>query len=90
MRPKRTKMNCKHGLDRKQEIQARRLRQKIEEGNYGDLKERLFDLYSKYGLKICGSFYDYIKENDLVLYSAFERIGGIATMYDCLEQCRLI
>ena len=71
------KINCKNGLDHKQEIEARRLRKALEE-NSKVIEERLCKLYKNYGLtKTSGGFYTYIKENDIILYSAFERAGGV-------------
>ena len=79
------KINCKHGLERKQEIQARRLKEKISTGNYEEIFDRLKELYNEYKNQISGSFYDYIKENDIVIYSAFERAGGAAKLYEVME-----
>lgn len=82
------KMNCKHGLGRKEEIQARRLKDKILEEDIEVIGKRLVELYKSYGQPISGTFYfDYIKEKDLVLYSAFERTGGIIQMYYFAEEC---
>lgn len=83
-------INCKHGLNNSQELQARELRKNILEGDYECIKERVLSLYAEYKKKILGSFYEYIKEKDIVLYSAFERAGGIKNLYDCLEQFELI
>lgn len=84
------KINCKHGLGPMDEIKARRLRQNIEDGNYALLKERVTALHKEYSQNLGRSFYDYIREKDPVLYSAFERAGGIADLYDCLASYGLV
>lgn len=85
------KINCKHGLNPKEEIQARRLRVTIESAKVNsELRERIGGLYKEFKKNAKGSFYDYIKENDVILYSALERSGGIARMYDCLEKQGMI
>ncbi len=77
------KINCKDGLDRKQEIQARRIKEillKKEEDNeylkklkdiYNDISEDLneiLDLYDKNQY-----FRMYLRKVDIVLYSAYVR-----------------
>ena len=85
------KINCKHGLSHKEEIQARRLRVMLSASKSNhELTERIHELYEEFKTNRKGSFYDYIKENDVVLYSAFERAGGIAFMYNYLEKYGII
>ena len=68
----KSKINCKHGLDRKQEIQARRLRVKLEQGD-----EQVFKEYKKIWKEWfdCpkGGFTNYLEERHPVHYSAFMR-----------------
>lgn len=80
------KINCKHGLERKQEIQARRLKEKICAGNYEEVCDKLKELYNEYKKQISGSFYNYLKEKDVVIYSAFERAGGIMKFYEVMNK----
>lgn len=75
------KINCRHGLGPKEEIQARRLKDKILQEDKTVIEERINPLYKSFSVKINGSFYEYVKKNDIVLYSAFERAGGIIKMY---------
>ena len=85
------KINCKHGLVPKEEIQARRLRVIISNGESNDeLRGRIEKLHNDFKMNLRGSFYDYIKENDVVLHSAFERAGGIVQMYNYLEKYGII
>lgn len=84
------KINCKQGLNPKEEIEARRLKDKIVEEDKDVVVSRLLKLYKNYGKSISGSFYlDYIKEKDIILYSAFERAGGIIQMYHFAEECEI-
>lgn len=67
------KINCKHGLDKKQEIEARRLRVKLEQGD-----EETLARYHKIYVAWCNSkqphFADFLKEQDIICYSAYARI----------------
>ena len=84
------KINCKHGLNPKEEIEARRLKKDILEGYGEKFKERIIDLFNLYKVDMEGGFYAYIFENDKILYSVFERIGGIKQMYLYLEEYDLL
>lgn len=64
--------NCKHGLNKMQEIRARRLRCKLEEGEKETIEQyNKFwqEWHSAHGV----SFSTYLKENDVVFYSAYVR-----------------
>ena len=79
---KTKKRNCKHGLDEKQEIQARRIKdvligEKTEKKE--EYHEKLRDIYHQWckennykGLNDT-YFAEYLKEKDIVLYSAYVR-----------------
>jgi len=84
------KINCKHGLSPKEEIEARRLKENIMNGDGDIFKERFVVLYNKYNIKMDGGFYAYILKYDKILYSVFERIGGIKQMYYYLEKYNLL
>lgn len=84
------KINCKHGLTSKEEIEARRLKSNILEGDGKIFEERFVSLYNTYKKQMNGGFYEYILKNDKVMYSAFERIGGIRRMYYYLSKYKLI
>lgn len=65
------KINCKHGLDKRDEIEARRLKTKI-------LAEDKNTLFCYHMLWIKSStfektFEDFLKEENIVLYSAYVR-----------------
>jgi len=84
------KIHCKHGLNAKEEIQARRLKTSVLEGEERYFEERLKKVFNVYKTKRNESFYEYILNNDKVLYSVFERIGGIKKMYYYLEKYNLL
>lgn len=67
------KINCKHGLDRNQEIEARRLRIKLEQG-----EEETLAKYHEIYVAWCKSkephFADFLKNQDIICYSAYVRI----------------
>lgn len=84
------KINCKHGLTNKEEIEARRLKKDVLEGDGKIFEERFVNLYNTYKKRMDGGFYEYILKNDKVLYSMFERIGGIRSMYYYLGKYKLI
>lgn len=67
------KINCKHGLDRKQEIEARRLRVKLEQGDEETL-ERHHKLYVAWYNSKETHFADFLKKQDFICYSAYTRI----------------
>ena len=66
------KIHCKHGLERKQEIEARRLRQKLENNDYQVLREYHM-LWLEWARNPKKSFKEYLKEKDNVHYSAYMR-----------------
>jgi len=75
---RKKKINCKHGLDAKQEVTARRLSKKIEDVDTETIS--LYrGLYKEYFLAPKESFESYLKRKDAVYYSAFiraaDRIG---------------
>ena len=83
------KFNCKHGLNPKEEIAARRLKDAIRE-NSMEVEQRIFKLYKTYALTYSkDDFYTYIKEHDSILYSAFERIGGIYELRSVMRKIEL-
>lgn len=66
------KINCRHELDKKQEIQARRLRVKLDNKD----PETLHQYYLLWlnWLEISGiSFKEFLKQKDVVYYSAYIR-----------------
>lgn len=67
------KINCKHDLDKKQEIQARRLRVKLEAGENETL-ETYHRLYIAWWESKEPHFADFLKKQDIVYYSAYTRI----------------
>lgn len=68
------KINIKHGLDWRGEITARRIREKLESDDETVISEynKLWKEFIKLpmGTK---NFKDFLKERNLVYYSAFER-----------------
>ena len=82
------KINCKHGLDKKQEIEARRLRVKLEIGDRQVLKEYKKIWNEWFNCPKIG-FTDFLKERHLVYYSAFVRAcatQGIEKICQKLDQ----
>lgn len=84
------KINCKHGLTPKEEIEARRLKDSALGENEEIFKERFIKLYKGYVKNIEGGFYEYILNNDKIVYSVFERIGGIKKLYIYLNKYNLL
>lgn len=88
------KINCKHGLDRKQEIEARRFRSVIMEETTERkemLNERLQNLLNEFiQNNKMPSYIMYLKENDIVIYSAFMRAGGLRTLYDYMRKNHIV
>lgn len=88
------KINCKHGLDRKQEIEARRFRSVIMEETTAKkeiLNKRLQSLINGFVEQSkAPSFIMYLKENDIVVYSAFMRAGGVRVLYDYMTKNRIV
>lgn len=81
--PMGKKINCKHGLDNKQEIQARRIRAKLEQGDNETIVEYK-NLWDEWFVEPKTSFLEFLQKKDLVYYSAYIRasqIHGMATIY---------
>lgn len=84
------KINCKHGLTYKEEIEARRLKRNALGDNEEIFKERLLKVYTEYSKNMNGGLYEYLLKNDKVIYSVFERLGGIRQMYVYLNKYNLL
>lgn len=87
------KINCKHGLDRKQEIEARRFKNVIigKTTEREDLlNKRLSRMFEEFIQTKNDSWYNYIKVNDIVIYSAFERAGGLEKLYQFMEKHNIL
>lgn len=80
----KTKRNCKHGLDEKQEIQARRIKDILidkvdkpekKEEYIAKLKKLYNECFQQNKDIVEGEefFIGYLKEKDIVLYSAYIR-----------------
>ncbi|MBQ8043784.1 MAG: hypothetical protein IJ272_06520 [Clostridia bacterium] len=67
------KINCKHGLDKKQEIEARRLRVKLEQGDEETLA-KYHKIYVAWYYSKEPNFADFLKRQDIIFYSAYARI----------------
>lgn len=77
------KINCKHGLDKKQEIQARRLRVKLELGDNEVIVEYK-KLWDEWFVEPKTGFVEFLQKRDVVYYSAYLRASqtqGMATIY---------
>ena len=83
------KINCKNNLFKRQELEARKIRKVLigaEEDVGNKIENRIKDLYDsfKLGCKNIGEqkkiyfFYEFVMRWDIVIYSAFQRIGGFA------------
>ena len=87
------KINCKHELNRKQEIEARRFRRVILEDVSEERKEqllkRVLDLYHSFIQSGEDSLYKYVKKNDIVVYSAFQRVGGMEALYRFISKFQI-
>ena len=66
------KYNCKHGLDNKQEIEARRLRVKLESGDKATLA-KYHEMWEKWVHTHFRKFTEYLHLNYIVYYSAYVR-----------------
>ena len=66
------KINCKHGLENKQEIQARRLRVKLEQGNTEVIAEYK-KFWQDWFVEPKTGFLEYLQKKDIVYYSAYLR-----------------
>lgn len=79
------KINCKHGLNPKEEISARRMKRVID-GSSTDKEQELIikikEIYDFFTVnnpkhtKNLVQLYNFIEEYDKVVYSAFERVEG--------------
>lgn len=65
-------INCKHGLDKKQELEARRIRKNLEAREPETVKQ-YHDIFVEHKEKGEGTFEEYLMKKDIVLYSAYER-----------------
>ena len=70
---KEKKVCCKHGLTKNEEIQARRLRRKLEEGDETS-KSMVCQLYNEWYTKPMESFLDWLTRRDKILASALQRL----------------
>jgi len=66
------KTNCRHGLNRKQEIEARRIREKLEESDKQIMAE-YHKMWEEWNKKPYTSFAEYVKKHSLTYYSAYIR-----------------
>ncbi len=73
------KINCKHGLDKKQEIEARRLRVKLEQGDEETLA-RYHKIYVVWRESKEPNFEEFLKKQDIICYSAYARITDEMTL----------
>lgn len=83
------KINCKHGLEKRQELDARRLREKLEEGDK-DAIQLFHTLYLESVAIPNRTFEAYLKEKNKVYYSAYvravERCGKIVIHKKIMSQ----
>ena len=71
---KKNKINCKDGLEGKEEIQARRLRDKLEQGDK-EIIEFVKILYAEWYKKPSKGFLQWLYDNDKrILSSALKRM----------------
>ena len=89
------KINCKHELNRKQEIEARRFRKVILEEDVSSewvmqLLQRVTSLYYSFIQSGKDSLYKFVKENDIVVYSAFQRVGGMEALYHFVSKSQIV
>ena len=68
----RKKINCRHGLNERQELEARKLRIKLEEGESTTL-ELYNSLYKSWFSSNEPSFISFLIEKNMVYYSALKR-----------------
>jgi len=66
------KINCKHGLDKKQEIQARRLRLKLEQGD-NEIIAEYKKFWQEWFVEPKTGFLEFLQKKDIVYYSAYIR-----------------
>lgn len=84
------KFNCKEGLDKRQELEARKLRRILigekEDENY-ELENRVKNIYKSFKKEEpIEHFYIYIMKKDIALFSAFERTGKIESLYKFMSE----
>lgn len=90
------KLNCKHGLEKKQELEARKIRRVLigkKEDENDAVKNRIKNLYNAFVFsnhKTIYVFYNYMQKNDVVLFSAFERIGGITKLSSYISENEIL
>ena len=70
---KKKKINCKHGLNNSEEIQARRIKHQLEAGDETYI-QLIRELYNKWFMKPKESFYDWLEPKDKVMVSALKRL----------------
>lgn len=66
------KINCKHDLDKKQEIEARRVRVKLENGDT-EVMQKYHHIWEQWFKAPSMSFDSYLRNSDVILYSAYVR-----------------
>lgn len=65
-------INCRHGLNAEQEIRARKIKNKLQASDVETLQ--IFKkLFQEYIVQCTCSFMDYLKQKDIVMYSALAR-----------------
>lgn len=77
------KVNCRHGLDGRQEIQARRVRLKLEQGE-SEVLANYKGFWEEWFVDPKTSFVEFLKNKDMVYYSAYLRAiqnQGMTTIY---------
>ena len=87
------KINFKHGLDRKQEIEARRFKDVLVGRSHNEekiLSERAHKIIFEFANSEYVHLKDYIKHNDVVVYSAIERAGGIKIFLEFVRKQKII
>ncbi len=70
---KKKKINCKHGLNNSEEIQARRIKRLLEAGDESYIL-MIRELYREWFMKPKESFFDWLVLKDKVLTSAIRRL----------------
>ena len=82
------KINCRHDLNETQELEARKLKKKLAEGDVATLQVYR-DMFLEYVKNSSGPYVDFIKLKNPVYYSALisemERIGPKETYYKILN-----
>jgi hypothetical protein len=70
---KKKKINCKHGLNHSEEIQARKIKRLLEARDEAYV-EMVRELYREWFMKPKESFFDWLTPKDCVLASAIKRL----------------